>query len=65
MSVTDYILLCIEWELYIGKMLTNLLRVHRHDKWIIQKVARSYLEAFEHSKENLVCLTLIVSSCTP
>lgn len=60
-------------EIYSGEMVTHLQKIPRYDKWIIQKVARSYLEAFEDSKENLVCLTvgvklsfsIIVSSCAP
>uniref|UniRef100_A0A0A9G621 tRNA (guanine(9)-N(1))-methyltransferase n=1 Tax=Arundo donax TaxID=35708 RepID=A0A0A9G621_ARUDO len=40
-----------------GEMATHLQRIPGHDKWIIEKEAKAYLEAFEDRKENLVYLT--------
>lgn len=38
-------------------MQNQLLRVPGYDRWIIEKEDRSYIEAFEVQKENLVYLT--------
>jgi len=40
-----------------GEMATHLQRIPGYDKWIIEKAAKPYLEAFEDHKENLVYLT--------
>ncbi|CAI0440272.1 unnamed protein product [Linum tenue] len=40
-----------------GEMETQLRTLPGFDKWIIEKEARSYIEAFEGQKENLVYLT--------
>ncbi|RLN09835.1 tRNA (guanine(9)-N1)-methyltransferase [Panicum miliaceum] len=40
-----------------GEMATHLQRIPGYDKWIIEKAAKPYLEAFEDRKENLVYLT--------
>jgi len=40
-----------------GEMATHLQRIPGYDKWIIEKAAKPYLEAFEGHKENLVYLT--------
>ncbi|CAN6246274.1 unnamed protein product [Urochloa humidicola] len=40
-----------------GEMVTHLQRIPGYDKWIIEKAAKPYLEAFEDCKENLVYLT--------
>ena len=40
-----------------GEMATHLQRIPGYDKWMIEKEAKSYLEAFEDRKENLVYLT--------
>lgn len=40
-----------------GEMQNQLLRVPGYDRWIIEKEDRSYIEAFEVQKENLVYLT--------
>ncbi|KAL6635049.1 hypothetical protein ACP70R_027720 [Stipagrostis hirtigluma subsp. patula] len=40
-----------------GEMATHLQRIPGYDKWIIEKEAKPYLEAFEDRKENLVYLT--------
>ena len=40
-----------------GEMATHLQRIPGYDKWIIEKAARPYIEAFEDRKENLVYLT--------
>jgi len=38
-------------------MATHLQRIPGYDKWIIEKAAKPYIEAFEDRKENLVYLT--------
>lgn len=40
-----------------GEMGTQVQRIPGFDKWIIEKEAKSYLEAFADCKENLVYLT--------
>ncbi|KAL5207708.1 hypothetical protein ABZP36_032143 [Zizania latifolia] len=40
-----------------GEMATHLQRIPGYDKWIIEKAAKPYLEAFEDRKDNLVYLT--------
>jgi tRNA (guanine9-N1)-methyltransferase len=40
-----------------GEMATHLQRIPGYDKWIIEKAAKPYIEAFEDRKENLVYLT--------
>ncbi|PIA25596.1 hypothetical protein AQUCO_11000015v1 [Aquilegia coerulea] len=40
-----------------GELQTQLQRIPGFDKWMIEKENRSYIEAFEHQKENLVYLT--------
>ncbi|TVU28313.1 hypothetical protein EJB05_19826, partial [Eragrostis curvula] len=40
-----------------GEMATHLQRIPGYDKWIIEKEAKPYLEAFDDRKENLVYLT--------
>uniref|UniRef100_A0A0E0K4P4 tRNA (guanine(9)-N(1))-methyltransferase n=1 Tax=Oryza punctata TaxID=4537 RepID=A0A0E0K4P4_ORYPU len=40
-----------------GEMATHLQRIPGYDKWMIEKEAKPYLEAFEDRKENLVYLT--------
>ncbi|PIN01223.1 tRNA methyltransferase [Handroanthus impetiginosus] len=40
-----------------GEMQNELLRIPGYDKWIIEKEDRSYVEAFQDQKENLVYLT--------
>lgn len=40
-----------------GEMATPLQRIPGYDKWIIERAARPYIEAFEDRKENLVYLT--------
>ncbi|XP_066319409.1 uncharacterized protein [Miscanthus floridulus] len=40
-----------------GEMATHLQRIPGYDKWIIEKAAKPYIEAFEDRKENPVYLT--------
>ncbi|GJN22088.1 hypothetical protein PR202_gb09621 [Eleusine coracana subsp. coracana] len=40
-----------------GEMATHLQKLSGYDKWFIEKEAKSYIEAFEDRKENLVYLT--------
>uniref|UniRef100_A0A0D9VKG4 tRNA (guanine(9)-N(1))-methyltransferase n=1 Tax=Leersia perrieri TaxID=77586 RepID=A0A0D9VKG4_9ORYZ len=40
-----------------GEMATHLQRIPGYDKWLIEKEAKPYLEAFQDRKENLVYLT--------
>ncbi|KAF2288818.1 hypothetical protein GH714_015123 [Hevea brasiliensis] len=63
----DYVLLCGEWKMRFswsplvdglqGEMENQLQRLPGFDKWIIEKECRSYVEALEDQKENLVYLT--------
>uniref|UniRef100_J3LGM6 tRNA (guanine(9)-N(1))-methyltransferase n=2 Tax=Oryza brachyantha TaxID=4533 RepID=J3LGM6_ORYBR len=40
-----------------GEMATHIQKIPGYDKWMIEKEAKPYLEAFEDCKENLVYLT--------
>lgn len=41
----------------VGEMQNHLQRLPGYDKWLIEKVDRSYIEAFQDQKEKLVYLT--------
>ncbi|XP_074556578.1 uncharacterized protein LOC141812487 [Curcuma longa] len=40
-----------------GEIYTGLQRIPGYDRWIIEKESRSYIEAFQEHKENIVYLT--------
>lgn len=40
-----------------GEIGSQLERLPGFDKWIIEKESKSYIDAFQHQKENLVYLT--------
>lgn len=40
-----------------GEIEANLQKLPGHDKWIIEKERRSYIEAFQEHKDSLVYLT--------